>query len=280
MKKENLRPSNMSLSYEEMLLNEPNNRRYQRVVTLIIVALLIWSSLSLQFAGFEEGAMVIAKNIIQGILSPDLEFLLDFKSEQGVPFLLLETMAIAFLGTIFGSLMAIPIAFLMATNMVHPWVARIMRLVLVAIRTIPPMIYGLMFVAVSGQGPMTGVLTMALTSIGMVSKLYVDVIEDLDQGVLESMTSMGCNLWEKIRFGVIPQLLAAFLSVTIYRFDMNLRDATTLGLVGAGGIGAPLIFAMNAYKWQEVGSILIGLMILILIVEIVSSRLRDRLIKG
>ena len=114
----------------------------------------------------------------------------------------------------------------------------------------------------------------------MVSKLYVDIIEDLDTSILESLTSMGCTTFEKIRFGIIPQLFSNFLSITIYRFDMNLRDATILGLVGAGGIGAPLIFAMNSYRWNEVGSILIGLIVLILLVEFFSNKMRARLVKG
>src|SRR5699024_5642443 len=119
------------------------------------------------------------------------------------------------------------------------------RFFVIVLRTVPALVYGLMFVRVTGPGPFAGVMTMSLTSIGMVSKLYVDVIEDIDVGILEAMDAMGCTTFEKIRFGVIPQLFANFTSITIYRFDMNLRDATILGLVGAGGIGSPLIFAMN-----------------------------------
>src|SRR5699024_1672285 len=159
-------------------------------------------------------------------------------------------------------------------------VAWFTRTILVVIRTIPSLVYGLMFIRVTGPGPFAGVLTMSITSIGMISKLYVDIIEDLDRGVLEAMESIGCTTYEKIRFGIIPQLFSSFLSVTIYRFDINLRDASILGLVGAGGIGAPLIFAMNSYRWHLVGSILIGLVILILIVEVFSNKTRSKLIKG
>ena len=148
------------------------------------------------------------------------------------------------------------------------------------IRTIPAIVYGLMFIRVTGPGPFAGVLTMSLVSIGMLSKLYVDVIEDIDKSVLESMESIGCTLFEKIRYGILPQILALFLSIVIYRFDMNLRDATVLGLVGAGGIGAPLIFAMNAYKWSEVGAILIGLIVLILIIEYSSNKIRAKIVGG
>ena len=193
---------------------------------------------------------------------------------------MIETIAIAFLGTIVGAILAIPLAFLSASNLVPKPVAFIIRFLLICIRTIPAIVYGLMFIRVTGPGPFARAPTMSLTSIGMLSKLYVDVIEDLDTSVLESMESIGCTVFEKIRFGIIPQLSALFLSIVIYRFDMNLRDSAVLGLVGAGGIGAPLIFAMNSYKWSEVGAILIGLVGLILLVEYGSNKVRGKLVRG
>ena len=123
-------------------------------------------------------------------------------------------------------------------------------------------------------------MTMSLTSIGMISKMYIEAIEDLDTKILESLDAMGCSTWQKIRYGILPQLMPNFASTAIYRFDINLRDATVLGLVGAGGIGAPLIFAMNSYRWNEAGAILIGLVILVLIVEWISTKIRVKLTRG
>ncbi|MDD6691392.1 MAG: ABC transporter permease subunit, partial [Lachnospiraceae bacterium] len=125
-----------------------------------------------------------------------------------------------------------------------------------------------------------GLMTMSLTSIGMISKMYIEAIEDLDTKILESLDAMGCSTWQKIRYGILPQLMPNFASTAIYRFDINLRDATVLGLVGAGGIGAPLIFAMNSYRWNEAGAILIGLVILVLFVEWVSTKIRVKLTRG
>ena len=150
--------------------------------------------------------------------------------------MLFETICIAFLGTVFGAILSIPVAFLMAPSIVPKPVYVITRFIVIVIRTIPKTCIWLNVRSCNGAGPFAGVMTMSLTSIGMVSKLYVDVIEDLDTGILESMTAMGCNTFEKIRFGILPQLIANFTSVTIYRFDMNLRDATILGLVGAGAL--------------------------------------------
>ena len=156
----------------------------------------------------------------------------------------------------------------------------IVRLFVVAIRTIPSFVYGLMFIRVTGPGAFAGLMTLSVTSIGMLTKLFNETIDDIDTNILEAMEASGCNTFEKIRCGILPQLGSSLLSTLIFRFDMNLRDATILGLVGAGGIGAPLVFAMSAYRWNEVGSILIGLVVLILIVEYLSNRIRERLARG
>ncbi|MGP4040048.1 phosphonate ABC transporter, permease protein PhnE [Gracilibacillus sp. D59] len=264
---------------EKQLYAKPRNNSYIYVISIVLLGLMIWSLFVIDFGSMEESGWAIAKSILLGIATPDLDFLLDFTT-QGVMYLLVETIAIAFLGTILGAILAIPLAFLSASNVVPKPVAFLTRLLLIFIRTIPSLVYGLMFVRVSGQGPFTGVLTIALISIGMLAKLFVDAVEDLDTSIFESMTSIGCTTFEKIRFGIVPQLTAMFLSIGVYRFDMNLREASILGLVGAGGIGAPLIFAMNAYRWNEVGSILIGLVVLILIVEMWSNYTRNKLVRG
>lgn len=266
-------------SIEKQLLNEPK-RIVQNVITAVILFIFImWSLTAVDLSNFSNNGLEIAKNILLGIVTPNTDLLFTFGT-KGVPYLLVETMAIAFLGTIVGAILAVPLAFLSASNIVPKPIAFIVRLFLIFVRTIPAIVYGLMFIRVTGPGPFAGVLTMALTSIGMLSKLFVDIIEDLEVNILESLESIGCTTFEKIRYGIIPQLSAMFMSVVIYRYDMNLRDAAILGLVGAGGIGAPLIFAMNGYKWSEVGSILIGLMILILIVEFISNKVRNKLVRG
>lgn len=264
---------------KEQLKREPKTWIFQIVTALIFVILVAWSSETVKFTGLAEGGMDVAKNIIGGIFKPDTELLFNL-TNQGVPYLLLETMCIAFLGTIVGAILAIPIAFLSATNIVPRPIAVIGRFIIMAIRTIPAFVYGLMFIRVTGPGAFAGLLTMSLCSIGMVSKMYIESIEDIDTRILESLDACGCTTFQKIRYGILPQLMPDFASTIIYRFDMNLRDATVLGLVGAGGIGAPLIFAMNAYRWNEVGAILAGLIILVLIIEWISGKIRIKLARG
>ncbi|MFC3040429.1 phosphonate ABC transporter, permease protein PhnE [Virgibacillus xinjiangensis] len=264
---------------EKQLHASPRNMRYILTVAVLLLLLFVWSLSAVNMENMEESGWGIATSIMGGILNPDLELLFSITT-QGVMYLLVETIAIAFLGTIIGSFLAIPLAFLSASNVVSRPVAGLTRIILIVIRTIPALVYGLMFIRVTGPGPFAGVLTIALVSIGMLAKLFVDAIEELDTSILESMTSIGCSTFENIRYGILPQLFSMFLSIIIYRFDMNLREASVLGLVGAGGIGAPLIFAMNAYRWNEVGSILIGLVVLILVVELFSNRIRTKLVRG
>lgn len=264
---------------EKELQAAPRSHRYLLTIIAVILVLFVWSLTTVNLKDIDQSGAGIAINIFKGLFQPDLTLLFNF-TEQGVLYLLLQTVAIAFLGTLVGSVLAVPLAFLAASNVVPRPVSWVTRLLLITIRTVPALVYGLMLIRVTGPGPFAGVLTVGLVSIGMLSKLFVDAIEELDTKVLESMTSIGCTTFEKIRFGIVPQLFSVFLSVMIYRFDMNMREASILGLVGAGGIGAPLIFAMRSYKWNQVGAILIGLVVLILIIEWVSNRLRSKLVKG
>ncbi|MEK4249115.1 phosphonate ABC transporter, permease protein PhnE [Paenibacillus sp. FSL W7-1287] len=264
---------------EKQLSAAPRNLLYVAVLSMMVAALFVWSLTAVNVQNIGQGGLSIAKNILYGLTHPNMDMLFNF-SRQSILYLLLETIAIAFLGTIVGAILAIPLAFLAASNIMPKPVSWLTRLLLIVIRTVPALVYGLMFIRVTGTGAFAGVLTVGLTSIGMLAKLYVDAIEELDTRVLESMTSVGCTTFEKIRFGIVPQLFSIFLSVIIYRFDMNMREASILGLVGAGGIGAPLIFAMRGYKWDEVGAILIGLVILILLIELMSNYLRAKLVRG
>lgn len=260
--------------YEEA----PKTWGFKLVLALILAGIIAWSSSTVSFH-IEEGGSSIAGNIVNGLFHPDTSFLFDL-SKKGVPYLLLETMCIAFLGTIVGAVFSIPLSFLSAGNIVPKPVAFVFRMLIMAIRTVPAFVYGLMFIRVTGPGAFTGLMTMSFCSIGMISKMFIESIEDLDKNILESLDAAGCTIFQKIRYGILPQLFPDFMSTLIYRFDMNLRDATVLGLVGAGGIGAPLIFAMNSYKWSQVGAILAGLIVLILIIEVISTKIRVKLARG
>lgn len=259
--------------------NAPKTWILQLLAAFAVACVLAWSGTAVGVSAPVGNGWEVAGNILSGIFHPSTKLLFDF-SDSGVAYLLLETFCIAFLGTVVGALISLPLSFLSATNLVPRPVALVGRTLIAAIRTIPPFVYGLMFIRVTGPGAFAGLLTMSLCSIGMVSKMFIESIEDLDKRILESLDAAGCTTFQKIRYGIVPQLTADFSSTIIYRFDMNLRDATVLGLVGAGGIGAPLIFAMSAYRWNEVGAILLGLIVLVFIIEGISAKIRVRLARG
>ena len=241
-------------------------------IVLILAFLIGWSGSDVHFSGLTSTGSSVAKGVVSGIFHPDTALMFGL-SETDVPYLLLQTIAIAILGTLFGAILAIPFAFLASVNIMPKPIAYAFRVVILLIRTIPSLVWALMWIRVTGPGAACGVITQSVCSIGMISKMYITAIEDLDTKILESLDAMGCTPFQKIRYGVIPQLTASFISTTIYRFDINLKDATTLGIVGAGGIGAPLIFAMNKYDWSRAGAILLGLILLVWIVDVMSGKL-------
>ena len=267
------------LTVAEMYAARPRKWMLYTLIVLILVVLVGWSGSSVRFEGLTVTGREVAKGVVSGVTHPDLNLMFG-TGETDVPYLLLQTMAIAVLGTLFGAILAIPFAFLASSNIMPKPVAYLFRILILMIRTIPSLVWALMWIRVTGPGAACGVITQSVCSIGMISKMYITAIEDLDTHILESLDAMGCTAFQKIRYGVIPQLTASFISTTIYRFDINPKDATTLGIVGAGGIGASLVQCLNSRRWAMVGSFVWGLMILVLIIEFISTRVRKKLAHG
>ncbi len=280
MKLENFEETfHQKLTVVEAYARRPRNWITYTMIVLIIVLLVGWSGSDIHFTGLTVTGTEVAKGVIHGVFGPDTDLLFGM-GDTDVPYLLLQTIAIAVLGTLIGAILAIPFAFLASTNIMPKPIAYLFRLVILLIRTIPSLVWALMWIRVTGPGAACGVITQSVCSIGMISKMYITAIEDLDTHILESLDAMGCNAFQKIRYGVIPQLTASFISTVIYRFDINLKDATTLGIVGAGGIGASLVQCLNSRRWAMVGSFVWGLMVLALIIEFFSTKIRRKLAHG
>ena len=267
------------LTAAEMYANRPRKWLLYMLVALCIALLVGWSSKDIRFTGLTATGTEVAKGVLHGVFGPDFNLMFG-GSDTDVPYLLLQTVAIAVLGTLIGAILAIPFAFLASFNIMPKPVAYVVRIIILMIRTIPSIVWALMWIRVTGPGAACGVITQSVCSIGMISKMYITAIEDLDTHILESLDAMGCTPFQKIHYGVIPQLTASFISTTIYRFDINLKDATTLGIVGAGGIGASLVQCLNSRRWAMVGSFVWGLMVLVLLIEFVSTRIRRKLAHG
>ena len=282
------------LSIEETYAHRPRRWWLYTLIVLIVVLLLGWSAGGVEFKGIAKKGSEVASGIASGILNPDWDLFLGRIKEdttvtqiagitistEGVPYLLFQTMAIAFLGTLIGGILAVPFSFLSCDRIVPKWVARIFRLLILMIRTIPSLVWALVWIRVTGPNAFCGVVTQSVCSVGMISKMYINAIEDLDVRILESLDASGCNGFQKIRYGILPQIIPNFISTVIYRYDINMKDATTLGIVGAGGIGASLIQCITSSRWRMVGSYLFGLVLLMLVIEWLSTRIRNRLTRG
>ena len=237
------------------------------------VLLILICTLGIQPPDFSHTSMQAVGAMLSGLTRPDWPFF--FRTDtSGLGYLLLETVCIALVGTCVGMVLALPLSFLSTSRLMTKPVALLFRAVIMAIRSVPFLIYGLIFIRVSGPGPFTGVLTLGICSVGLLSKRFTEAIEALDFRAYHALEAMGIPLLLRIRYAVLPQIIPAFASAVLYRFDVNIREASVLGLVGAGGIGAPLIFAMNHYAWNEAGAIALGLIILVWVIDLLSAALR------
>ena len=267
------------MSIEEAYEARPRLWLVYTLVVLIVAVLLGWSGTAIEFKGFANKGIEVAKGVGYGLTHPDANLLFNMTSE-GVPYQLFQTVAIAVLGTLIGGILAVPFSFLASEKIVPKWVAFIANALILLIRTIPSLVWALVWSRVTGPNAFCGVVTQSVCSIGMISKMYITAIEDIDVRILESLDASGCTTFQKIRYGILPQIIPNFISTVIYRFDINVKDATTLGIVGAGGIGAALVQCINSSRWSMVGAYLCGMVILMLFIELFSTKIRNRLTRG
>ncbi len=278
-KTKSLLASDRPLTIEETYNARPRLWWLYTLIVLIVAALLSWSGSSITYKGLATKGMTIAQGIGNGLLHPDTNLLFNLTPE-GVPYQLLQTVAIAVLGTLIGGILAIPFSFLACDKIVPKWVAVVFQAIILGIRTIPSLVWALVWIRVTGPNAFCGVVTESVCSIGMICKMYITAIEDIDTRILESLDASGCNGFQKIRYGILPQIIPNFISTVIYRFDINVKDATTLGIVGAGGIGAALIQCMNSSRWSMVGAYLTGMIVLMIFIELFSTKVRSKLARG
>ena len=279
MAKQNKMLTDRPLSIEEAYAARPRLWWVYTLIVLIVCSLLAWSGTAVRFNGFANKGIEVAKGVGNGLLRPDTNLLFNLTPE-GVPYQLFQTVAIAVLGTLIGGLLAVPFSFLASDKIVPKWLAFITNAVILIIRTIPSLVWALVWIRVTGPNAFCGVVTQSVCSIGMISKMYITAIEDIDTRILENLDAAGCTAFQKIRYGILPQIIPNFISTVIYRFDINVKDATTLGIVGAGGIGAALIQCINSSRWSMVGAYLCGMVVLMMFIEFFSTRIRSKLTRG
>ena len=188
----------------------------------------------------------------------------------------LETIQMALAGTFLALLVAFPLGFLAARNTTpHPVVYHGVRLVLNLVRTIPDLALGLLFVAAVGLGAFAGTMALAIHTATVLGKLLSESVENIDEGVVEAIRATGAGYPQILSFAVLPQILPDLISFTLYRFETNIRAASVLGLIGAGGIGYLMNTSFRTFQYQEAAAIVLVLIALVMLVDYLSSRLRN-----
>lgn len=192
---------------------------------------------------------------------------------------MLETIRMAVIGTTFGAIISIPIALFSASNLVqNAWIFYPVRFILNLIRTVPDLLLASIFVAIFGLGSLPGILALTVFSVGLIAKLTYEAIESIDRGPLEAMVAVGANKIQLIVFGVLPQVLAYFISYILYTFEINVRAAAVLGLVGAGGIGLFYNKTLGFLEYDKASSIIIYTLVIVLLIDFISTKLREKLL--
>ncbi|MDO5653367.1 MAG: phosphonate ABC transporter, permease protein PhnE [Brachymonas sp.] len=244
--------------------------------TLWVVALafFIWSL---------QGTNASLRELIQGfpqmlrlageMVPPSTERLLPIAKA------LLETFQMALVGTVAGVLLSVPIA-IMATKHLspHPWAYKAARLLVAFFRTVPDLIWALLFVVSVGLGPFAGTLAIVVDKIGFCGRFFAEAMEEADRGPQEALTAIGTSKFHMIFCSVMPQVLPSFINTSLFSLEKATRSSVILGLVGAGGIGIELKVAMDLFNYAEASTIILAIFVLVLLVERFSAWLRAKVL--
>jgi phosphonate transport system permease protein len=245
----------------------------RRALLFVALAVLAW-------AAWDTGAdpMRLARGLpwiadfLRRMLPPDLSVLPAALKGAAL------TVEIALLGTAAAALLALPLGFLSARNVAPPAVFYPARTVLNFFRSIDTLVYALIFVAAVGLGPFPGVLAVVAYTTTSLAKLYSEAIEGIEPGPVDAITATGATRLQVLRFGVLPQVLPLFLSYILYRLETNIRAATVLGFVGAGGIGFYLQTYLRMIDYPAASTALVVTIVMVMVVDAVSSKVRAHLV--
>ena len=253
----------------------PNERLARFAIYLCLVAAIVWSWQTVEvIPEFLYDAPSQFADMFQRMVPLDYAFY-----PTTIHAALIETIHIASLGTIFTLVFAVPLALLNAPNITPSktlnWVAQFF---LVSSRSVNSLVWALLFIALLGPGVLAGVMAIAIRSIGFVGKLLSEALAEVNMGPIEALRATGASWASILVKGYWPQVMPAFFSIVLFRWDINVRESAVLGLVGAGGIGVVLNDAQNLFEWQKVSMVLVSIFAVVIAAEIIVIRIRNKLI--
>ncbi|MFR4286785.1 MAG: phosphonate ABC transporter, permease protein PhnE [Enterococcus italicus] len=259
-----------------MIIRDISKKTYFYISLFLFLVLI--SAVNIDYSGLSTFSLSMGLEVIRGLSHPDWNFMYDGSGEDLVNLLVL-TIGIAFLGSFLATFFAIPLALVSAVNLFpnHSYITKIGKLVCNILRSFPELVLAIIFVKVVGPGPFAGVLAIGAHQIGMLGKLFTEEMENMDENIVQEMHAIGANFWQVLFFVRFSSLAPIWSSLALNHFEIAVRSAATLGLVGAGGIGAPLIFAIQTRNWSKVSIILIGVVITVFILDLITGIIRKRL---
>lgn len=267
-------PLGPSPAVQAMLEREEKRITPLRVGYFVIaIAVLIFSGIQsdLSFIELVEGSGTMAENIVKYFPPDFTNWRLYFEET-------IESISMGVWGTLLAAIFGVPFGILASDNIFPQWIVFPVRRFLDAARAINELVFALILISAVGLGPFAGVLALFIHTLGTLGKLFSEAIEAIEVGPVEGIRATGASKLQEIVFGIIPQVMPLWISFTLYRFEANIRSASVLGFVGAGGIGVSLFQSIRAFKYPQVCAILIILIVTVAIVDAVSSKLRQRFV--
>lgn len=254
----------------ERAFSVPRSRFLLGIPVAIIILIWSFNGAQFNFGKLGEGAINMGE-FLSRLFPPD------FSKFGTIVALLIETLQMAIVGTVLGAVLSLFVAFAAASNIAPKWLYYPARWIMNVIRSVPDLVFALMFVSAVGLGPFAGILAMTLGSIGSIGKIFAEAMESADQGPIVAMQAVGASQRQVIQYGVLPQAAPLLVSYTLLLFEGNVRGATILGLVGAGGIGLELTTAMRMYDYGHLSAIIICIIVLVTAIDQGSALIRRRI---
>lgn len=244
--------------------------RYVALLGALIVTVASWRVLNVRYT-YLATAPEMTFNLFQRMYPPDA----GYAPEIVAP--MISTINIAVVGTILAILMSLPVAYLGARNTTpNRYTYALGKFLIVGSRSVHVIIWALVFVILFGTGTLAGILSVAFRSVGFLAKLLSEEIEEIDRTTVEAIEATGGGPLATLLYGVIPQVKPAFIGLSVYRWDINVREATIIGFVGAGGIGMELQTRVNFFDWNGVLTILVAILVVVIFSELLSAYVREK----